>query len=355
MENQSLKLTGSVHEFPSTIAIPAEIEHLAVTKAEYVVVTRSIFSTIFSVQECMRAIQESRSIINFRFGCMFACKTDGTLRDVSILKELFALIGKTIHIFKVKGDNRYGTNDSTVASKAEKVEAATAVSHIVEITQKIQTGEIKPGDAIVTIELPFMCMKFKDEEFIGFDLEALERFINLVRKRDIILIADGLEAWFNTIPLEPVIMMLRHADLAFYMQAYDSFDPERLADATLRCSRVVQTRDSVVALDKGKYYASLSVGRLDELIEKSRRSGLISETLLNWGRYDEDGIEGECYFMPSHPNDPRFLIGDLLYMPTTKVYMKAIYDALGFPFEPTDTEEFLGQFGNIFDWRSVNL
>ena len=311
-------------------------------KAIKVVNERIIASVGISTGICIEAKRRGVPIINFRFGGMLSGKTEGTIRDMIALEEE----GITTHVFKVKGDDRYVSTTDQVGSKCGIAIEAVNIRSIVEVTEMIRSGIIRTGDAIGLVELPFMCESVQD----------YDEFEEKVRRNGIIVSADGLGFWFNTKPLEIVERILGTADKAFYMQAWNSFDPETLADATLRCVKVVMFNGEVNIIDEdGIFYRSLEREHLMSLIQVFTDSEFYRDNLTVHQALIQSGY-GRTVLLPSHPNDPLFAIGGPeRYIPISLRNMLDMYEELGIILEITDPQEIVRRYEDVHDWGEEGL
>lgn len=312
------------------------------THAPEIVEARIDSSSIISTQSCIIAIREGDSFFTFRFGTMYGGKTEGTLQDVEVLRGLRV----PVHVFKLKGDNRYDTGDVAVASKNGNKQKATAISSIEEVSDAIESRVIKSGEVIAIIEIPFLCP----------DVETLNRFIELVKENNIIVIADGLGYWFNTQPLDIVRKILANSDLAFYMQAYNTFNPETLAEATLRCVRIAQVGGKIVVVDDdARYYQSLSQVTLEGLVSEFRKSRFCIEKITSSSVIDQSGIAVITY-LPSHPSDKLFTIGGPeRYIPISLKDIIELYGMLEIQFDPFQPQDLFINMNNVFRWETAGL
>lgn len=309
------------------------------TTAQNLIEMRTYYSVGKSTMLIRDAVLGGTSCIVLRFGPMLAAKTHGVILDVVHIKAE----GFRVHVFKLKGDNRYDTNDFSVASASGLMHNAIAVSKIDEITNLIHSGRISSGDVIAIVELPFICP----------DIEELLAFISLCRENAICLTVDGLGYWYNTQPVPVVQALLDHVNIAFYMQSWNTFNPEELANATMRCVRVEIEFGEMKVLDEdGEYYSSLTPKQLSTILERFLESRFAIDDLTVYRL----GIN-KTILLPSHPTeDPLKAIGGSeRYMPVTMVLLKELYDFLQIPFNPFNPEDLYRENPNVFDWNEAGL
>ncbi|MDD3647569.1 MAG: hypothetical protein PHS44_03670 [Candidatus Dojkabacteria bacterium] len=313
------------------------------TTAQRIGKERIIHSSEVSVARSKDAIAHGVSFISFRFGPMLSGKTEGTIRDLIALADE----GITIHTFKLKGDDRYVSSSEEVGSLSGLSIEADSIESISEISRLIRSGEIKKGEVIGVVELPFMCPS----------RDVLIEFLYLMRERGIILIADGLGFWFNTQPLEMVEIMLEHADIAFYMQSWDTINPYQFAEASLRCVRVVIQNGIISVLDDDAlYYLSLAQYELRLLIQKFQQSQYSLEKIRQRRGIIQTGPFVVSY-LPSHPSldTLKAIGGPERYIPISIETLRALYNVLDIDFEPVDPYEVVAGFSNVYDWSVAGL
>ncbi|MBD3363020.1 hypothetical protein GF362_04845 [Candidatus Dojkabacteria bacterium] len=188
--------------------------------------------------------------------------------------------------------------------------------------------------------------------FLGSS-EELIAFVQYAHEQGISVIASGLGAWFNGEPLQQIHDLLDHADVAYCLQSYDSFNPQIPADFTLRGVGIAPDGKILHSNDCTNYYPDMTDQERLNIVQRLKQ--IDEQTILDI--CNPDGFPGieRCFLVPSHPADSKFAIGADRYVPVSQKKFNLIYQTAGLnpPNQPPISD--LYNHPAIRNWEEVGL